>query len=207
MRGADGRFVREPSGNLFASPQLALALTNLSGTITNGNTPQGLFTIVGVGTATNPWIGPKPYLHSKLPIEATVAEFEHAEAPTPWSEAVYESFLPESWRRYAPIKEAWLAGRAGRDEILAHGIVVNPAYYAGASYEPGTPSAGCLVSHEEWDPGTGHLIRSGQLSLAQTFARAGGREQVRGYLMVVEVAGEGPVTAAEAAGLVAAAQR
>jgi hypothetical protein len=61
VRGADGRFVRDAAGWLFTSPQLALARTGLPGTITNGNTPQGVFTIVGAGTATNPNIGPTPY--------------------------------------------------------------------------------------------------------------------------------------------------
>ncbi|RTL45042.1 MAG: hypothetical protein EKK53_06845 [Burkholderiales bacterium] len=209
VRAADGRFVRDADGQLFAQPQLARALTHLPGTITNGNTPQGLFTLVGAGTATNPWIGPTPYLHSKLPIEGTVAEFEHADTPQlpAWSEAVYESFLPPAWRSWAPIKEAWLAGRAGRDDILLHGTVVNPDYYRGASYFPGTPSAGCMVSHETWDPATGRLVSSGQLRLAQAYAAASGREDLAGYLVVVEVPGEGPVTPAEALALVTAAGR
>jgi len=208
VRGADGRFVRDAGGALFASPQLALALTHLPGSITNGNTPQGVFTVVGVGTPTNPLIGPTPYLHSKLPIEGSPAEFEHGASTASWSEALYESFLPASWRAYAPIKEAWLAGRAGRDDILAHGTVVNPAYYAGTSYFPGTPSAGCMVSNEDWDPATGRLLSSGQLTLAQTFARAGGREQVWGYLVVVEVdAGPGPVSPDEVRPLVEAAEK
>lgn len=207
VRGADGRFVREADGALFAQPQLAQALTQLPGTLTNGNTPQGLFTIVGAGTATNPWIGPTPYLHSKLPIEATPAEFAHADTDATWSEAVYDSFLPPGWRGWAPIKEAWLAGLAGRDEILLHGTVVNPAYYRGSSYFPGTPSAGCMVSHEEWDPASGRLLRSGQLRLAQAYAAASPRADLAGYLVVVELPGEGAVTAAEAQALVLAAGR
>ncbi|MFN3861492.1 MAG: hypothetical protein ACK4R2_08470 [Roseateles sp.] len=207
VRGADGRFVRDATGALFTQPQLARALTGLPGTITNGNTPQGLFTIVGAGTATNPWIGPTPYLHSKLPIEATPAEFEHTDTDATWSEALYDSFLPPSWRGWAPIKEAWLAGRAGRDEILLHGTVVNPAYYRGASYFPGTPSAGCMVSHEEWDPATGRLLHSGQLRLAQAYAAASPRADLAGYLIVVELPGEGAVTPAEAQALVEAAGR
>ncbi|MFN3305023.1 MAG: hypothetical protein ACK44A_15080 [Roseateles sp.] len=207
VRAADGRFVREADGTLFAQPQLARALSDLPGTITNGNTPQGLFTIVGAGTATNPWIGPTPYLHSKLPIEATPAEFEHADTDAAWSEALYDSFLPPAWRDWAPIKEAWLAGRAGRDEILLHGTVVNPAYYRGASYFPGTPSAGCMVSHEEWDPASGRLLRSGQLRLAQAYAAASPRADLAGYLIVVELPGEGAVTPAEAQALVTAAGR
>jgi hypothetical protein len=207
VRAADGRFVRDAAGRLFAQPQLALARSGLPGTLTNGNTPQGLFAIVGAGTATNPNIGPTPYLHSKLPIEATPAEFAHADTAAAWSEAVYDSYLPPSWRGWAPFKEAWLAGRAGRDELLLHGTTVNPAYYAGASYFPGTPQQGCLVSGEDWDPATGRLLDSRHLTLAQTYAAAGAREDLAGYLIVVELPGSGPVTAAEAEALVAAAGR
>jgi hypothetical protein len=209
VRAADGRFVRDAAGQLFTSPQLALARTGLPGTITNGNTPQGVFTVVGAGTATNPNIGPTPYLHSKLPIEATPAEFEHADAATAaeWSEAVYDSFLPESWRAWAPIKEAWLAGRAGRDELLVHGTTINPAYYAGSSYFPGTPQQGCLISNEDWEPATGRLRASRHLMLAQTYAAAAARPDLAGYLIVVELPGEGPVQPAEVQMLVDAAGR
>lgn len=207
VRGADGRFVRDASGQLFASPQLALSRSGLPGTITNGNTPQGLFTLIGAGTATHPSIGPTPYLHSKLPVEATVAEFEHADvAAAEWSEAVYDSFLPASWRGWTPIKEALLAGRAGRDEIIIHGTTVNPAYYAGTTYFPGTPQHGCMVSSEDWDPATGRLLASRQLTLAQTYAAASLRDDLAGYLVVVELAGEGPVRVEEAAALVQAAR-
>ncbi|KAK6027003.1 hypothetical protein OSTOST_07001 [Ostertagia ostertagi] len=153
----------------------------------------GLFTLVGAGTATNPNIGPTPYLHSKLPIEATPAEFEHADSASAvaWSESVYESFLPPSWRGHAPIKEAWLAGRAGRDELLIHGTTINPAYYASNPWYPGTPQQGCLISDEAWDPPTGRLLTSRHLTLAQVYA-ANARGDLAGYLIVVDVPGEGP---------------
>ena len=184
VRGADGRFVRNADGSYFNIAHLALALSNLPGTITNGNTPQGLFTIVGAGTATNPWIGPTPYLHSKVPKEASVAEFEHAAVEGDWSEARYESFLPPSWRGYFPFKEAWLAGQAGRDEMLMHGTTINPEYYRNNPYYPGTPSAGCLVAMEYWSKPDGRLVHSDQLTLAKAFT-AGGNDQ--GYLAVVEL--------------------
>jgi hypothetical protein len=199
--------VRDGRGQLFAQPQLALSRSGLPGTITNGNTPQGVFTVVGAGTATNPNIGPTPYLHTKLPIEATLAEFEHADATGDWSEAVYDSYLPASWRAWAPIKEAWLAGRAGRDELLVHGTTINPAYYAGARYFPGTPQQGCMISNETWDPATGRLLASRHLTLAQTYAAASPRDDLAGYLIVVELPGEGPVTPADALALVTAAGR
>ena len=187
VRGPDGQFVRQADGSYFNIPHLAMALTNLPGTITNGNTPQGLFTIVGAGTATNKWIGPTPYLHSKIPIEATVAEFEHADliqAPEGWTEARYESFLPASWRDYKPFKEAFLAGQAGRDDMLLHGTTINADYYRGTTFYPGTPSAGCLVAMESWSKADGILQRSDQLSLAKAFT-ASGVDQ--GYLVVVEL--------------------
>ena len=187
VRGPDGQFVRHADGSYFNIPHLAMALTNLPGTITNGNTPQGLFTIVGAGTATNKWIGPTPYLHSKIPLEATVAEFEHAEliqVPEAWTEARYESFLPASWRGYKPFKEAFLAGQAGRDDMLLHGTTINSDYYRGATFYPGTPSAGCLVAMESWSKADGTLQKSDQLSLAKAFT-ASGVDQ--GYLVVVEL--------------------
>ena len=184
VRASDGRFVRNADGGYFNIAHLALALSNLPGTITNGNTPQGLFTIVGTGTATNKWIGPTPYLHAKIPKEATVAEYEHGSVEGDWSEARYESFLPPSWRNYFPFKEAWLAGLAGRDDMLLHGTTINPEYYRNNPYYPGTPSAGCLVAMEYWSKSDGRLIHSDQLALAKAFT-VGGNDQ--GYLVVVEL--------------------
>ena len=184
VRGSDGRFVRNPDGTYFNIPQLALARTNLPGTITNGNTPQGVFAIKGTGTATNRWIGPTPYLESMLPVEGSVSVFEHSETPGEWTEQKYESFLPPSWRGYFPIREAFLAGQAGRDEILAHGNTVNPAYYRNETYFPAAPSAGCLVAMEYWSKEDGTLVHSDQLALVKAFV-SGGRDA--GYLVVVEL--------------------
>ena len=184
VRGPDGRFVRNADGSYFNIAHLALALSNLPGTITNGNTPQGLFTIVGAGTATNKWIGPTPYLHAKVPKEASVAEYEHADLPGEWSDTRYASFLPPSWRNYFPFTEVWLAGLAGRDDMLLHGTTINPEYYRNNAYYPGTPSAGCLVAMEYWSKSDGRLMHSDQLTLAKAFT-AGGIDQ--GYLVVVEL--------------------
>ena len=196
VRGADGRFVKNADGSYFNIAQLAMARTNLPGTITNGNTPQGVFVVKGTGTATNQWIGPTPYLESMLPVEAPVALFDTPAArdtlpvttsdenKTAWTEQTYMSFLPSSWRNYFPIKEALLAGLAGRDEILAHGNTVNSAYYQGASYFPAAPSAGCLVAMEYWSKEDGTLVHSDQLALVKAFV-SGGMDV--GYLVVVDI--------------------
>ena len=217
VRGADGRFVRNADGSYFNIVQLAMARTNLPGTITNGNTPQGVFVIKGTGTATNRWIGPTPYLESMLPVEAPLALFDAPLArdmlpsttsddnKAAWTESAYEAFLPPSWRNYFPIKEALLAGLAGRDEILAHGNTVNPAYYRGASYFPAAPSAGCLVAMEYWSKDDGTLVHSDQLALVKAFI-AGGKDV--GYLLVVELDDQPrPVILADVIEAVVAAER
>lgn len=205
VRGTDGRFVRDADGSYFNIAQLAMALTNLPGTITNGNTPQGVFTIRGTGTATNRWIGPTPYLESMLPIEGSVALFEHAETAAEWSEEKYLSFLPASWRSYFPITEAFLAGQAGRDEILAHGNTVNPAYVRNQPFYPAPPSAGCLVAMEYWSKDDGTLVHSDQLALVKAFVSGG---QDVGYLVVVELDDEArPVILGDVIESVIAAER
>ena len=183
VRDVDGRFVRNADGTPFNIPHLALALSGLPGTITLGNTPQGLFTVVGAGTADNPWIGPTPFLESKIPKEATPAEFAHAPTEGEWTEARYEAWLPASWRSYAPMKEAWLAGLAGRDEMYSHGTAVDPTPYRSRSYYPGTPTDGCMMAQEFWSP-EGRLLKSDQLALARAFTRSGVDQ---GYIVVVDI--------------------
>ena len=225
VRGADGRFVRNADGTYFNIAQLAMARTNLPGTITNGNTPQGLFVIRGTGTATNRWIGPTPYLESMLPVEAPVVLFSqpqlrdvprdpNAEAhedarfaanKREWTEAQYMRFLPPSWRDYFPMKEAFLAGHAGRDEILAHGNTINSAYYRGENFFPSAPSAGCLVAMEYWSKDDGTLVHSDQLALVKAFV-SGGTDV--GYLVVVEIDDQPrPVVLADVIEAVVAAER
>jgi hypothetical protein len=48
IRGADGRFVRDVKGKIFSIRQLAISNSNLPGYLTNGNTPQGIYSIQGV---------------------------------------------------------------------------------------------------------------------------------------------------------------
>ncbi len=221
VRGADGRFVRNSEGSYFNIAQLAMARTNLPGTITNGNTPQGLFVIKGTGTATNRWIGPTPYLESMLPVEAPAALFDQpqlrdvpqeanedarfAANKREWTEEQYVRFLPPSWRDYFPMKEAFLAGHAGRDEILAHGNTVNSAYYRGENFFPSAPSAGCLVAMEYWSKDDGTLVHSDQLALVKAFV-SGGLDV--GYLVVVEIDDQPrPVVLAEVIEAVVAAER
>jgi hypothetical protein len=185
VRGADGRFVRNADGSYFNIAQATLALTQLPGTITNGNTPQGLFVVKGTGTATNPWIGPTPYLRSKVPFEAQPSDFDTPaldSVPGVWTQDVYLSYFPPSWRGYRPIREAYLAGQAGRDEMLLHGNAVNPDYYRNEPYFPYAPAAGCMVAQEYWAKDDGTLVYSDQLGLVKAFTSRGQRD---GYVFVI----------------------
>jgi hypothetical protein len=187
IRDAQGRFARTDTGTLFSVPHLAAAKTNLPGTITFGNSPRGIYTIRGMGRATNPFIGPTPYLWSKVPFEATVAEFLHddtLEPNTPWALAQYLSLLPASWAGYFPMQEAFHAGRAGRSEMIIHGSTMDPAPFRAQPFYPLTPTAGCLSTIELWNPEDGRLLHSDQITLLRAFEAAGGPN---GYLVVVEL--------------------
>jgi hypothetical protein len=190
IRQSDGSFLRNADGSIWNITHLAHAQTDMPGTISLGNTPQGLFAVRGLGKATNRFIGPTPYLYSKVPYEGSVAEFYHTDDPTTdtWSKDLYKGLLPQSWRTYFPFYEAWYAGVAGRSEMILHGTTINPDAYRGRSYYPLTPSAGCLCTIELWSPETGKLAYSEQLSLVQNFIKAGGPD---GYLAVVELNARG----------------
>ena len=122
-----------------------------------------------------------------------------------WTEAQYMRFLPPSWNDYFPIKEALLAGQAGRDEILAHGNTVNSAYYRGEKFFPSPPTAGCLVAMEYWSKDDGTLVHSDQLALVKAFV-SGGSDV--GYLVVVELDDQPrPVVMADVIEVVVAAER
>jgi hypothetical protein len=188
VRGGDGRFVRNADGSYFNITQMTLAMTGLPGTITNGNTPQGLFVIKGTGTATNQWIGPTPFLHSMIPFEAKPGEYDDPLADgvpaAAWTEDFYLSFFPASWRNYRPVREAYLAGQAGRDDMLLHGNAVNPDYYRNEPYYPYAPAAGCMVAMEYWSKEDGTLVHSDQLGLVKAFVSGGKRD---GYVFVIEL--------------------
>lgn len=186
VRGADGRFVRDAGGVPVYVPQLALAASDLPGYLTNGNTPQGVLAVLGTGRSDNVFIGPTPTLVLALPHEAALEAFfgDATLAGAAWSEERYAALLPPSWRRYAPMREAYRAGAAGRTETIAHGTTIDPAFSAGRPFAPNTPSLGCLTALEQWSPDDGRRLASDQDALLRAYAAAGGGP---GYYVVVEL--------------------
>jgi len=186
IKNVDGAFVRNADGNIFQVSQLARSISNLPGYITNGSTPQGIFSIQGIGQSDNAFIGPSPNLQLIMPREAPASQFFHGdiEPGSGWSLEIYQRLLPDSWKEYAPIHEAFHAGAAGRTEIISHGTTINPEFYRGTPWFPNTPSLGCLTTIELWSAETGRTIYSDQIALVNAFLSTGSET---GFLVVVEI--------------------
>lgn len=185
IRKPDGKFLRENNSEFFHIPHLARAVTNLPGYITNGNTPQGIFSIHSIGFSKNVFIGPTPNLQMVLPFEVSPKFYFHNEIlDTLWDKEIYTNLLPDSWKNYFPIYEAYYAGKAGRNEIIAHGTTIEPDFYSGKPYYPFTPSLGCMVTKEIWSPETGKIFESDQIKFMNAFRKAGSE---KGFLILIEI--------------------
>lgn len=204
VQNADGSFVRDGQGRLQVFEQLARSGPNLPYFLTNGNTPQGVYSIQGTDVSRTNYIGPTPNLQLLLPYEGEWGKYFHdstlrgpGSAPaimvhTPEARdemgvdslSLYRQLLPPGWRSYAPMMEAWAAGRIGRTEIIAHGTTIDPEYFKGKPFYPLTPTMGCLCAKELWNPTTGHLLVSEQNNLVNAFLSTPGR---KGYLFVINI--------------------
>jgi hypothetical protein len=180
VRRGDGSWLRHPDGAVWTVRQFARSVSNLPGTLTNGNTPAGVMGIRELGFAENAAIGPTRALTLALP-----GEYD------PWTHHDYQRLLPPSWRDHWPMQEAWWAGQAGRNEIMAHGTTIDPEWWRDSPFYPLTPSHGCLTCNEEWSPHTGERLHSDQQELVDAVERAGGAPA---WFVVVET--ETPQTSA-----------
>lgn len=185
IKKPDGKFLLDESGEIFNVSQLARAITDLPGYITNGNTPQGIFSIQSIDSSKNIFIGPTPNLQIVLPFEVNPEKYFHNNtSDSLWNMSQYRNLLPDSWENYFPIYESYYAGKAGRNEIIAHGTTINPEYYKNKSYYPFTPSLGCLTTREIWSNKNGRLIESDQIKFMNAFNNAGSG---KGFFIVVNI--------------------
>jgi hypothetical protein len=185
VQNADGGFVRDGQGRLQVFGQLARSGPGLPYFITNGNTPQGIYSIQGTDVSRTNFIGPTPNLQLLLPFEGDWGKYFHDSSLVSIdSLSLYRQLLPPGWRLYAPMMEAWAAGRTGRTEIIAHGTTIDPEYFKGKPFYPLTPTMGCLCAKELWNPTTGHLLVSEQNNLVNAFLSTPGR---KGYLIVINI--------------------
>jgi hypothetical protein len=185
VQNADGHFMRNANGRLLVFQQLARSASDLPYFLTNGSTPQGIYSIQGTAVAHNNYIGPTPNLQLLMPNETNWEKyFHHIVDPTLDSLQLYKELLPHSWRNYTPIYEAWNAGKIGRTEIIAHGTTIDPEYFKDKPYYPLTPTMGCLCSKELWNITSGKLLVSEQFNLVSTYTATPGQ---KGFLYVVNM--------------------
>lgn len=196
----DGRFAKHPDGRLMIFEQLARSASDLPYFITNGSTPQGVYSLQGAAVSRNQLIGPTPNLQLTMPFEGSWQKYFQTPDSIPWDstldvQALYNQLMPSNWYRYAPMQEAFNAGKIGRTEIIAHGTAINPEYFRGKPYYPLTPTMGCLCAKELWNITNGRLLVSEQFNLVSTFSATPGS---KGYLFVINLNNQQkPVTRAD----------
>lgn len=197
VQNADGSFAKDSTGQLRTFVQLARSASNLPYFLTNGSTPQGLYAITGTDISKNVFIGPTPNLQMVMMHEVNPPKFTHYfpivfNAPP---EKLYRSYFPESWQQWSGLMEAYMAGKIGRSEIIAHGTTIDPDWFKGQPYYPISPTLGCLCGREIWNPQTGRIDYSDQLELVNTFIETPG---TKGYMIVINLDNkEMPVSPAE----------
>ncbi len=201
VQHADGKFARDASGRLLVFQQLARSASDLPYFITNGSTPQGVYSLLGTAVSKINWIGPTPNIQMGLPFEHPWNRYFHQPlAPRQDSLKLYLGLLPGNWQKYAPMMEAWNAGKIGRSAIIAHGTTIDPEYYKDKPFYPLTPTMGCLCAREQWNVTTGRLLLSEQYGLYSTYVSSPGKN---GYLYVINLDDEEqPVSRAEVERLV-----
>jgi hypothetical protein len=202
IQNQDGNFAKDSAGKLLVFQQLARSASDLPYFLTNGSTPQGIYSIQGTAVSRNNLIGPTPNIQLVMPGEAD-SIFWHSSYDTTQTPLVnYLNLLPDSWRSYTPMTESFYAGKIGRTEIIAHGTTIDPDYYKDKPFYPLTPTMGCLCAKENWNIFNGTLLQSDQLNLSRTFLSTAGS---MGYLIVINLDNQQkPVDVREIEKLVAA---
>jgi hypothetical protein len=185
IKKPNGEFVRNEDGNIFNIPQLAISYSNLPGYIPNGNTPQGIYSVVGWYISPTETIGPTPNVLLRSPLEVSPKIFYHGKNKfNNWTLDEYKNLLPESWLKYLPIYQSYYAGMTGRKLIIMHGSTDETDYFQEKLYYPLTPTRGCLSSKEIWSKKTGKCLESDQSKLINALKSTG---QKKGFLVVLEI--------------------
>jgi len=185
IKKPDGTFVKDAVGNIFSIPQFSMSYANLPGYLRNGNTPEGIFSIVGSYISPTESIGPSRNVLTRIAFEVTPEIFYHGNnMSSQWNIEEYRNLLPEDWQDYFPAYEAFYAGQARRKVIVMHGSADDLRFFKNESYFPHTPTKGCISSIELWNPETGYCTRSDQTDLINAFRSTGSN---KGFLVVIEL--------------------
>lgn len=184
IKKPNGEFVSDKNDSIFYVQQLALSVTNLPVYLSQGNTPQGIFSIVGFYNSPTPTLGPTAAVLTRIPFEVPTKLWYHSTVSNGWNIKDYKNLLPKSWNNYFPIYESYYAGLTGRRKIVMHGSVDDLSFYDNLPYFPLTPSKGCLATIELWSEIDGKNIRSDQSKLMNAFFSTG---ELKGFLVVIDI--------------------
>lgn len=184
IKKPNGEFVKNENDSIFYVEQLALSVTNLPGYLSQGNTPQGIFSVVGFYNSPTPSIGPTAAVLTRIPYEVPTKLWYHSTVNNGWNIEDYKNLLPDSWKEFLPIYESYYAGKTGRRKIVMHGSVDDLSFYEELPYAPLTPSKGCLTTTEIWSEKNGKNIESNQVKLMNAFFSTG---QIKGFLIVIDI--------------------
>ncbi|TKK67722.1 hypothetical protein FC093_13305 [Ilyomonas limi] len=185
VQNPDGCFARDSAGRLLLFEQLARSASNMPYFISSGSTPQGIYSIWSTAKSINKIIGPSPNLQTVLPFEDDPLYWGSQYDSSKDALRNYIDLLPMEWRNYLPMLEAFDAGKAGRNAIIAHGTTIDPSYFKGKPYYPISPTLGCLCAKESWNMYTGKIVESDQLNLVNTFIKENIEET--GFLFVINL--------------------
>ncbi|MBN8854203.1 MAG: FAD-dependent oxidoreductase [Sphingobacteriales bacterium] len=199
VQGEDGQFIKDAQGRIQVFEQLARSGSDLPYFLTNGSTPQGVYSIQGTDVSRTSFIGPTPNIQLLMPFEGAwdkyfhtdtatvqplVADFGTVHPPLDSLQMYLQLLFPPDWQNYTPMMEAWSAGRIGRAEIIAHGTTIDPEYFKDRPFYPLTPTMGCLCAKELWNPTSGHPLVSEQLNLLNAWLSTPAK---KGYLYVINI--------------------
>jgi hypothetical protein len=140
MRNENGKLMKTSSGQIWSQPKLAMSGQGLTYEQSNGNTPQGLFTIDSVMPAADQQNVFGKYRRLKLDfIERSKNE----------KKLLY--YIPEELQQMGWWKESVIARDNGRSLFRVHGVGVKNLL-RDSPYYPFVPTAGCIASLEgEYD--------------------------------------------------------
>ena len=196
LKDRNGKFVRQPSKQLWSTQLLLQSLHNLDWNFTNGRTPQGLYRMEGISRQPDDEVfhayGQFSLVNLFLPFEDGVNSFLPSQkGKFTGSLKDYQTLLPPSWRSYAPLQQAYWAGNMGRSLFRIHGSGAaidffgsKPSVVKPQNFD-WNPTLGCLSAIEIYDQ-RGSLLKADMPKILKALNTVG-KGKIEGYLIVVDI--------------------
>ncbi|MBD2189555.1 hypothetical protein [Pseudanabaena mucicola] len=207
LKDRDGKFVKQGK-QLWSVPLLLQSLHNLDWNSTNGRTPQGIYRMEGISRQPDDEFfhayGQFSLVNLFLPFEDGVTAFlPKQKGKFTGDLASYQALLPPTWRDYAPMQQAYWAGKMGRSLFRIHGSGAALDFFSSKASlvhnqnADWNPTLGCLSALEIYGE-DGNLLKSDMPKILDVLSRVG-RGKIEGYVIVVDLPNSSgqPVTMAE----------